>query len=314
MAPKANWKGYLKLSLVSCPVALFPATSSSEKISFHLLNSKTGNRLKQQYIDAETSEIVDRDDRVKGYQIAKADYVVVKDEELEKIEIESTHTIDIDSFVPRAEIDPVYFENHYYIAPDDKIGEEAFTVIREAMRVRDVVGIARVVLYGKERLVVLQPRGKGILGTTLHYQYEVRGDPAYFEDIPEIELSKEMLDLALHIIDMKKSDFDPARYKDRYQEAVAELIRSKRVGRPTEVPHAPAPSNVVNLMDALRRSLGAESGARAERKDAENKDQEKSTSRSGAHPTQGKTNRKAAGSASAGGRKSPARGRSKRAS
>ncbi len=263
MPPRANWKGYLKLSLVSCPVALFPAVSASEKVSFHMLNGETGSRLKQQYVDAETGDIVDRDERVKGYEIAKGDYVVVTDDELSQIEIESSHTIDIESFAPRSEVDPVYYDSRYYIAPDDKVGEEAFAVIREAMRVRDMVGVARVVLYGRERIILLEPRSKGIMGTTLRYGYEVRDDAAYFDEIPRIELDKEMLDLALHIIDTKATNFDPAKFKDHYQEAVVDLIRAKRAGRPAPAPHEPQPSNVVNLMDALRRSLATEKGGAA---------------------------------------------------
>ena len=192
MPPRANWKGYLKLSLVSCKVALFPAASNQEKVSFHLLNSVTGNRLKQQYIDAETGEIVDREDRIKGYEIGKGDYVTVTDEELAAIEIESSHTIEIESFVPSSEVDPIYFDNRYYIAPDDQVGQEAFAVIREAMRQRKVAGIARIVLYGRERMILLEPRSTGIMGTTLHHNYEVRDEKAYFEEIPKLEIGKDL--------------------------------------------------------------------------------------------------------------------------
>ncbi len=258
MPSRSNWKGYLKLSLVSCPIALYSATSDSERPAFHMLNAETGNRLKQQYVDAETGEVVERGERVKGYEIAKNDYVIVSDEELDRIEIESSRTIDIKGFAGRTDVDPIYFDNHYYIAPDDKVGAEAFAVIREAMRVRDAVGIARVVLYGRERIVMLEPRSKGILATTLRYAYQVRDDEAYFEDIPDVEISREMLDLALHIIDVKTAKFDPTAFKDEYKEAVVDLIRAKRAGRPAPQPRAAAPSNVVNLMDALRRSLGAE--------------------------------------------------------
>lgn len=258
MPPRANWKGYLKLSLVSCAVALFPAASSSERVSFHLLNRATGNRLKQQYVDAETGEIVEREDRVKGYEIAKGDYITVTNEELSEIEIESTHTIDIESFVPRSEVDPVYFDSRYYIAPDDKVGAEAFAVIREAMRRKDMAGIGRVVLYGRERMVLLEPRSAGIMGTTLHYDYEVRDDAGYFESIPKREIGKEMIDLATHIIDVKSAKFAPSKFKDNYQEAVADLIRAKQAGRPIQVSQTPRTSNVINLMDALRRSLGAD--------------------------------------------------------
>lgn len=257
MAPRPSWKGYLKLSLVSCPVALYPSSSPSEKISFHMLNGETGNRLKQQYVDAETGDVVERDDRVKGYEIAKGDYVTVTDDELADVRIESSHTIDIERFVPKAEIDPLYFDNNYYLTPDDKVGEEAFAIIREAMRRREMVGIARVVLFGKERMIALEPRSKGMMGTTLRYAYEVRADGAYFDEIPKVELSKELLDLASHIIDTKAGKFQPEDFKDRYQEALVELIRAKQTGRPAPTEQGvERPSNVVNLMDALRRSLG----------------------------------------------------------
>ena len=257
MAPRPSWKGYLKLSLVSCPVALYPSASSSEKVSFHMLNGATHNRLKQQYVDSETGDIVERDERVKGYEVSKGDYVVVGDDELADVKIESSHTIDIEKFVPKTEIDPLYFDNNYYLTPDDKVGEEAFAVIREAMRTRGMVGIARVVLFGKERMVMIEPRSKGMVGTTLRYAYEVRADGAYFDEIPAVDLSKELLDLASHIIDTKAGKFQPEEFKDRYQDAVVALIRAKQTGRPVQPESSDArPSNVVNLMDALRRSLG----------------------------------------------------------
>ncbi|MGI8570964.1 MAG: Ku protein [Methylocella sp.] len=249
MPPRANWKGYLKLSLVTCPAA----TSDKEKVSFRLLNSATGHRLKQQYIDTETGAIVDREDRVKGYEVGKGAYVTVSDEELAAIDIESSHTINIESFVARSEVDAVYFDHSYFIAPEDKVGQEAFAVIHEAMRQRGVAGIARVALHGRERLILLEPRAKGIIGTTLHHNYEVRSDSAYFDDIPDLAIGKELLDLASHIIDTKKASFNPANFKDQYQEAVVDLIRSKRTGKPAQVPHAPRPGNVISLMDALRR-------------------------------------------------------------
>ncbi len=263
MPPRPSWKGYLKLSLVSCPVALYPSASASEKVSFHMLNGDTGNRLKQQYVDSETGDVVERDDRVKGYEVSKGDYIVISDEELADVRIGSSHTIDIEKFVPKAEIDPLYFDNNYYLAPDDKVGEEAFAVIREAMRQRDMVGIARVVLFGKERMVMIEPRSKGMVGTTLRYAYEVRADGAYFDEIPAVDLSKELLALASHIIDTKAGKFEPSEFKDRYQDAVVELIRAKQSGRPLPTETAgPRPSNVVNLMDALRRSLGQDGGTR----------------------------------------------------
>ena len=258
MAPRAQWKGYLKLSLVSCPVALFSAASASERISFHLINRETGHRLKQQYVDSVTGDPVDTEERIRGYEIAKGEYIPLEPDELKDVQIESTHTIDIESFVPGSDIDPVYLENRYYLAPDDKVAEEPFAVIREAMRQRGMVGLARVVLYGRERILMLEPRHKGLMATTLRYDYEVRDDSAYFDDIPKVDLPKEMLDLASHIIDMKKSAFDPARFQDRYQDAVVDLIKAKRAGRPPPKPTVSRPSNVVNLMEALRRSVSAE--------------------------------------------------------
>ncbi len=257
MAPRPSWKGYLKLSLVSCPVALFPSSSSSEKLSLHMLNGETGHRLRQQYVDSETGDVVERDARVKGYEVAKDDYVVVSDDELADVKIESNHTIDIEKFVPKQDIDRLYFDNNYYLTPDDKVGEEAFAVIREAMRRRDVVGIARVVLFGKERMIMLEPRSNGLVGTTLRYRYEVRAESTYFDDLPQVAVTKELLDLASHIIDTKAGAFEPDQFKDRYGDAVAALIRAKQEGRPAPAGFsAERPGNVVSLMDALRRSLG----------------------------------------------------------
>jgi DNA end-binding protein Ku len=258
MAPRANWKGYLKLSLVSCAVALYPATSSSARVRFHTLNRSTGNRVKRQFIDPDTGEPVESDDQVKGYEVAKGSYIFVEDDELETIRIESTHTIDIESFVPREQVDERYLETPYYIAPDDKVAQEAFAVIRDAMREKGRAGVARVVIARRERMVLLQPLGKGILATLLRYPYEVRAEDAYFEDIPDLKLPAEMRDLAGHIIETKSADFEPTKFEDRYENAVIELIRSKQAGQPVRTPEVPRPSNVVNLMDALRRSIDAE--------------------------------------------------------
>jgi len=255
MAPRAQWKGYLKLSPVSCPVAHLSAASTSERISFHLINRATGNRLKQQYIDSGTGDLVEPEDRIRGYEIGKGHYIPLEPDEIKDVQIESTHTIDIDQFVPVSEIDPVYLESRYYLAPDDKVAEEPFSVIREAMMKRDMAGLARVVLYGRERILMLQPRDKGIMGTTLRYAYEVRNSSAYFEEIPSLSLPKEMIELASHIIDMKKGHFDPARFEDRYQDALVELIKAKQAGHPAPAPVEQPRSNVVNLMEALRRSV-----------------------------------------------------------
>jgi DNA end-binding protein Ku len=260
MAPRANWKGYLKLSLVSCAVELFPATSTKDRVAFNLLNRETGNRLRRQLVDQVTGEVVESEDQVKGYEVAKHDYVVMDDDDLDKVAIESTHTIDIESFVPRSEIDEVYLDTPYYLTPDGKVAEEAFAVIREAMRAKKVVGLGRVVLYRRERIVMLEPRGKGIAARTLRYAYEVRRDQDYFDDIGDVKVEGEMLDLATHIIGKKLTSFDPTRFEDRYQNAVIELIKAKTGHRPAPKLEAPQPSNVINLMDALRKSIAAEKG------------------------------------------------------
>ncbi|HVL74362.1 MAG TPA: Ku protein [Beijerinckiaceae bacterium] len=261
MAFRASWKGYLKLSLVSCAVQLFPATTTKERVTFNLLNRETGNRLRRQLVDAETGDVVESDEQVKGYEIGKRQYVQVEEEEIQSVAIESTHTIDIESFVPRAEIDDVYLDTPYYLTPDGRVAEEAFSVIREAMREKGVVGLGRVVLYRRERIVMLEPREKGLVARTLRYAYEVRDPVELFEDIGEAEVSEEMLDLATHIIERKLTRFDPSRFDDRYQDALVELIKAKTGEEHAPLPKAqPAPSNVVNLMDALRRSIAAEKG------------------------------------------------------
>src|SRR5436190_11373657 len=234
MAPRAYWKGYLKLSLVSCPIALYPASSSSERVSFNRINTKTGNRLKQQMVDAGTGEPVEKDDIGRGYEYAKGQYILVEDDELAKIKIESTHTIEIDRFVPRTEIDDRYLDSPYYMSPTDQVGQEAFSVIRDAMREKKMVGIARVVLTRREHVVMLEPFDKGLLATTLRYTYEVREQKDYFEDIPDLKLPAEMMQLAAHIVDTKAGHFDPKTFEDHYEKALAELLRQKQTGLPVQ--------------------------------------------------------------------------------
>jgi DNA end-binding protein Ku len=250
MAPRPNWKGYLKLSLVSCPIALYPAASSAERVSFRQINKKTGNRLRQQLVDSETGELVEREEKGRGYEIGKNEFIQVEDAELDAIQIESTHTI---------EIDKRYFDSPYYIAPTDKVGQDAFAVIREAMRGRDMVALGRVVVAKRERVIALEPYEKGLLGTTLRYVYEVRNAADYFADIQDVKIPKEMLELAQHILDTKAADFNPATFVDRYEDALTELLKRKQAGLPQkrEVEQA-QPRNVVNLMDALKRSIAAE--------------------------------------------------------
>ena len=258
MAPRANWKGYLRLSLVSCPIALYPASSLSEKVSFNRVNRKTGNRLKQQNVDSETGEVVPREDMARGYEIAKGQYLIVEDEELEAVQIESTRTIDIDQFVPKNEIDERYIESPYYIAPDGPVGQDAFAVIRDTIGKLNMVALGRVVLTRREHVIALEPRGRGLLGMTLRYPYEVRDEQSYFEDIPELKLPKDMLDLATHIVNTKSGHFDPSHFDDRYENALIDLLKKKEAGEKIEPIRGAPPPRVVNLMDALRASIDAD--------------------------------------------------------
>jgi DNA end-binding protein Ku len=268
MAPRAYWKGYLKLSLVSCPIALNPATSASERISFRQINRKTGNRLRQQLVDEVTREPVDAADKGRGFEVGKNEFIVMEDEELEALELESTHTIEIDNFVPAEQIDKRYYDSPYYIVPNDKVGQEAFAVIRDAMTGKGMVGLGRVVMSKRERVIALEPHGKGLIGTTLHYPYEVRNAEEYFEEIPDLKVPGEMLKLAEHIIETKKGDFDPSQFKDHYEEALTELLRKKQAHIPIakSKEQVAAPRNVISLMDALRRSVQAAGPAPAQTK------------------------------------------------
>ena len=262
--PRSSWKGYLKLSLVSCAVELYSATSASERVAFNTLNRKTGNRLKQQMIDSVTEETVDPSDRVKGYQFSKGQYVIVEESDLEALKIDSTKLIEIESFVPHAEVDETYLDSPYYLAPDDQVAQEAFAVIREAMAAKKVVGVGRVVLNRRERILMLHPRGKGILATTLNYPYEVRQDAEYFADIADIKVPEEMMSIAEVIIDRKSGHFKPEAFTDRYEEAVVSMLKAKQAGQVFTVTEAAGPSTVVNIMDALKRSLEAEGGSAAD--------------------------------------------------
>ena len=257
MAGRASWKGYLKLSLVSCPVKLFPATSASAgKISFNLLHKDTLNRVQQKYHDPELGEI-DRADLVKGYQFEKDKYVVVTAEELDEIEVESSKTIDIDGFVDRADIDSIYQDNTYYLAPDGPIAEETFAVILDAMREAGKVAIARIVLSGRERLVTIDPIEDGFRLTTLRSAKEIR-DASTALDKLNAKYAPDMLAMAKQIIASKQMEFHPEAFEDRYEEALLTLVKSKIAGGQPVITKAPERGNVVNLMDALRRSIEEE--------------------------------------------------------
>ncbi|MCA1411737.1 Ku protein [Bradyrhizobium sp. NBAIM20] len=258
MAPRANWKGFLRLSLVTCPVALYPATSESEKISFNQLNRQTGHRIKYLKVDADTGDEVPNEDIVKGYQLEKDQFIEVTKEELEEIALESTRTIEIDEFVDRSDIDPRYLIRPYYIRPDGKVGHDAFAVIRETIREMDKVAIGRVVLTNREHIIALEPMDKGLVGTLLRYPYEVRSEQDYFDEIQDVKVTKDMLDLAKHIVNQKAGRFDPEKFEDHYETALIDLINQKRAGTPITPKSKPAATNVVDLMEALRRSVGKE--------------------------------------------------------
>ena len=255
-APRAFWKGYLKLSLVTCPVAMYPASSQSEKTRFHQINRKTGNRLRQQMVDEKTGRVVEGDNKARGYELKRGSYVEIEPEELEAVEVESTRAIDIDKFVPEDEIDKRYYERPYYIVPDDKSGEEAFAVIRDAMKDKGRVALARIVFANREHILAVEPWGKGMLGTTLRYDYEVRDEKNFFKRIPSLRVPKDMVELAGHILDRKAGHFDAGKFKDEYELALRKLVKRKAAGHTIEPrPEEPAPSNVINLMDALRESM-----------------------------------------------------------
>ena len=258
MAPRANWKGYLRLSLVSCPIALYPASSLSEKVSFNRINRKTGNRLKQQNVDCETGEEVPREDIARSYEVGKGQYLIVEDDELEAVQVESTRTIEIDQFVPRNEIDDRYVDSPYYIAPDGQVGQDAFAVIRDTIGKMNMVALGRVVLTRREHVIALEPRGRGLLGMTLRYPYEVRDEQPYFEDIPELKLPKDMMDLASHIVSNKSGHFDPSHFEDHYENALVDLLKKKQAGEKITPARGAPPPRVVNLIDALRARSDAE--------------------------------------------------------
>ena len=265
MAPaRPYWKGYLKLSLVSCPIALYAGTSSTERVSFRQINKKTSNRLRQQLVDEITREPVEGPDKGRGYEYAKNAYIPVEDDELDAIAVESTHAIEIDSFVPRDQIDERYLDSPYYIIPNGHVGQEAFAVIREAMRGKDMVALGRVVLSKRERVIMLEPWGKGLIATTLRYPYEIKDAKEYFDDIPDLTVEPEMLKLAEHILHNKATDFDPSQFVDHFEEAVVAMLKKKQAGivvsRERAVPH---PQNVINIVDALRQSIAQEQPASA---------------------------------------------------
>jgi Ku protein len=286
MAPRAYWKGSLKLSLVTCPVVLYPASTAAEKTRFHLINKETGHRLKQQMIDAETGEVVEGDQKARGYELSKGKYVEIEPQELDAVQIESNHTIEIDSFVPRNEIDQRYLNHPYYIAPDGKAAVEAFAVIRDAMQDQDRVALARIVLTNREHVMTIEPLGKGPLGTTLRYPYELRDEQDFFEGIRSPKITKDMIELAGHILDTKAAHFDPSKFKDDYETALKALVKRKAAGKPIKAEEREErPSNVIDLMDALKQSLKKRSSRRAAAKSHERRSPRRRGSKRSPRPT-----------------------------
>ena len=261
MAPRPFWKGYLRLSLVSCPIQLFPATSEREKIRFHQINKKTGHRIKYCKLDAQTGEQVAPEDIVMGYEIAKGQYVEVTEDELEAAAIEGSHTIEIEQFVPRSDIADLYLNHPYYITPDGEVGREAYAVIRETIRKEGVVALGRVILTTREHVVAIEAHGKGLLGITLRYPYEIRNEADYFGDLRDARVPKEMLDLAAHIVATRFGRFHPEKFEDRYEHALRELIKRKQRGEKIAKPSKRPAAKVIDLMEALRQSAAVGRGA-----------------------------------------------------
>jgi DNA end-binding protein Ku len=264
--PRASWNGFLRLSLVSCPVSLVPATTEAKRVRFNQLNGKTGNRVQQQLIDSKTGEIVDRDEIVKGYEYDRGRYVTVSDDELKALQIESSKIIDLDRFVDRDEVDPVYLDTPYYVYPDGELAAETFRVISEAMTHKNKVGLGRVTISSRERPVLVEPRDGGLLMSTVRSADEVR--PAEFGPPPKGEIDGDMVAIAASIIDRRSGAFDPADFRDRYQDALRELVAEKTKGQVVTAREVEEPPKVINLMDALKRSLAKEQEQPAPREEA----------------------------------------------
>lgn len=263
MAPRSFWKGYLKLSLVTCPVSMTPATTDNEKVKFHTVNRKTGNRVQSQYVDSVTGKPVKQKDEVKGYPVGEDSYVMLEEEELEAVALESTRTIDIESFVPREDIGWIWLDKPHYLAPDNKVGEEAFAVIRDAMKATGKAAISKVVLYRRERAVMLEPRDKGIILWTLRYGDEVRDREAYFEKIDDEKPDGKMMTLVKKLIGERTKPWSPELVEDPVQENLKKIIAAKNRKQPAKPKKASeepkeTPNNVVSIMDALKRSLANE--------------------------------------------------------
>ena len=257
MAPRAIWKGFVKISELTIPVALYSAATTSERVSFHTINRKTGNRVRRQFVDEETEQPVEKEHQVKGYEISQGQYVIIEPKEIQEAIPESDKTIRIDKFIPCPEIDTAYFDKPYFMTASGTVGDEGFALISEGLRRQKVAALGRAVLFRRLRTVLLRPQGPLLVAHTLHFDYEVRPAAEIFDDIPELKIEGEMLDLAKHIINTKSGTFNPREFDDRYEEALAELVKAKIAGREFKAPKPPKETKVVDLMDALRKSAEA---------------------------------------------------------
>ncbi len=263
MAPRANWKGYLKVGELSCQVALYTAASTSDRVSFHIINRETGHRVHRQMVDADTGHEVDKEDIVKGYEVASGEYVVLEPDEVKAAVPQSDKTLEMETFISCGDVDTIFLDRPYYLAPVDKASAEVFNLIRKGLEQKSVAALARTVLFRRLRTLLIRPSGDGLIASTLNYDHEVRPADEIFSDIPDFKIEGEMLDLAEHIIGTKRGTFDPTEFDDRYETALAELIRAKIEGR--KLPERPKPKEkkVSNLLDALRQSAGASSAKKA---------------------------------------------------
>lgn len=265
MAPRAVWKGVLKIAEVTCPVSLYTAASTSERISFHTLNRKTGNRVHRQFIDEVSGKPVQTEDQIKGYDKGDGNYVILEPEEIAATVPESDKTLTVETFLPCDEIDDIFFDKPYYVSPSTSVASEAFALIREGMKGQKSAALARAVIFRRMRSILIQPHGEGLIATTLNFDYEVRSAEDAFSDVPAIKIDEEMLELAEHIIKTKAGVFDPKEFDDRYESALAALVQAKIEGRKIRPPKRPEPAKVVSLLDALRESAKAGAGKKAEK-------------------------------------------------
>lgn len=268
MAPRAIWKGYLKVAELTCPVSLYTAASTAERIAFHTVNRATGNRVRRQFVDTDTGKPVEADDQVKGYEVGDNDYIVLEPEEIAAAVPDSDKTLAVQSFLACDKIDDVYFDRPYYLRPSNDMAAEAFAVIREGLRAKKVAALARAILFRRVRSVLIRAHDTGLIATTLNFDYEVRASDEVFDDIPDLKIKGEMLDLAKHIITTKRGEFDITAFDDRYEAALAEVVQAKLEGREIKPRKPPPKSKVVDLMDALRRSAGVDAPPSSRKKAA----------------------------------------------